>query len=260
MRKPIIAGNWKMFTTLPEARALATGLKDALGGAADVDVVLIPPFPLVAAVVEAVAGSPIEVGAQNLFVGRDKDGQPTPFGAFTGEVSAPMIRSVGATYVVIGHSERRQYFGETDDGVNAKVHAALAAGLKPIVCVGERLDEREAGTTLAVVERQVLAALAGVPDAVLAELVLAYEPVWAIGTGRVATDAQAQEVHAFIRGLIRHERGAAVAEGLRIQYGGSVKADNAKGLLGQRDIDGALVGGASLKVDSFLGIIRGARG
>lgn len=230
------------------AADLAKGVAQRCGQLSGVDVVVAPPATALALVAQAVAGSKVEVSAQNLY--------PKDEGAFTGEVSAPMILDAGCKWVIIGHSERRQYFGETDQSVQQKTIAALAAGLKPIVCIGETLQEREAGKTLEVVGRQVAAVidvLASKPGVG----VLAYEPVWAIGTGKVATDEQAQEVHAAIRQqLARKSR--ELAEVTRILYGGSVKPDNAKGLLACPDIDGALVGGASLKADSFAAIVEAA--
>jgi triosephosphate isomerase len=227
---------------------LATQVAKLTGNETGVEIVVGPPAIVLTAVAAATAGSKVEVAAQNLY--------PKDEGAFTGEISAPMILAAGCKWVILGHSERRQYFGETDESVCAKTIAAMAAGLKPIVCVGETLAEREAGKTLEVVFRQV--------DAVVAELnkkpgyaVIAYEPVWAIGTGKVATDAQAQEVHAAIRNRLA-ATSAELAVKTRVLYGGSVKPDNAKALLGCEDIDGALVGGASLKADSFAAIVAAA--
>jgi triosephosphate isomerase len=250
MRIPFVAGNWKMNLLADSARALAEKVRQKLDGIRGVEVALCPPFVFLRDVAEAVRGSQINVGGQNLYTKET--------GAFTGEVSGPMLRSVGCTYVIIGHSERRHILGETDDFINEKVKAALKAGLKPILCVGELLGERDAGKTEGVVQRQVEQGLAGLSSTDLAAITIAYEPVWAIGTGRNATPQQAQEVHALIRGLINQRFGAAQADALRIQYGGSVKPDNAKALMSQPDVDGALVGGASLDADSFCVIVCAA--
>jgi triosephosphate isomerase len=249
-RKPFIAGNWKMHGRAGEARALAAGLKERLGGVTNVDVGIAPPFTALDTVHGEIAGTSILLGGQNL--------HEEPKGAFTGEISAAMLVEAGCQFVIVGHSERRQFFGETDAGVAKKLRAAAAAGLVPIVCVGETLAEREAGRTEAVVEGQIRGALTGLGD-VAPGLVVAYEPVWAIGTGRTATPEQAEEVHAKIRGWLREILGAERAEATRIQYGGSVKADNAKTLLSQPNIDGALVGGASLDAASFEAIVLAAR-
>jgi triosephosphate isomerase len=248
-RRKFICGNWKMHKTAGEAVQLVRELRQKLSGAA-AQVAVAPPFTALAAVKEALKGSAIQLFGQNCH--HEKQG------AFTGEVSAPMLKDAGCDGVILGHSERRQYFGETDDWVAKKVRAALAEGLHPIVCVGETLQEREAGQTWEVVSRQVRGALGGLDAAALQEITLAYEPVWAIGTGRTATTAQAQEVHAQIRGLLRELGGAKVAEAVRIQYGGSVKPDNAADLLSQPDVDGALVGGASLKAADFSAIVAAA--
>ena len=250
MRKPIVAGNWKMNKTRAEAAALVAGIKAGVSGIYAVEVVVCVPFTDLEPVAQAVQGSNIGLGAQNVHWAEK--------GAFTGEISAAMLKELGVQYVVIGHSERRQYFGETDETVNKRTKAALAAGLKPIVCVGETLAEREAGATTKVVERQVRVGLAGLHSADWDQLVLAYEPVWAIGTGKTATTAQAQEVHAFIRKLLAELAGAEAAAKLRIQYGGSMKPENAKELISQPDIDGGLIGGASLEAKSFADIVRGA--
>ena len=249
-RTQIIAGNWKMNKTVPEAVAFA---RELLQGAdlTGVEVVLCPAFPALGPVVEALSGGPVRVAAQNVFW-EDR-------GAYTGEVSPVMLRDAGCRYVIVGHSERRQYFGETDETVNRKVKAVLRHDLVPIVCVGERLSEREAGETFAVVERQVTGAFAGVGETAAAGMVIAYEPVWAIGTGRNAAPEDAQAVNRFIRELIGKLYTPAVAEQVRIQYGGSVTPENAAALLGQPDVDGALVGGASLEVESFRAIINAAR-
>ena len=247
MRKKIIAGNWKMFKTAPEAAQLVNGLKTELSGQTAVDVVLCPPFVYLGKAVELLKGTNIAVGAQNVYWEES--------GAFTGEVSAPMLTSLEVKYVIIGHSERRQFFGETNETVNKRTKAALKAGLKPIVCVGESLAEREAGKTFAVVQDHVTGSLASLTKEDMLKVTIAYEPVWAIGTGKTAT-AQAQEVHAFIRGILHKMFDKATAEATRIQYGGSVKPENTAELMGQPDIDGALVGGASLKVDSFVAIVK----
>ena len=243
MRRKLIAGNWKMFKTAAEAVALVEEIKKGAAGA-PADMLVAPPYTALGAAVAAAKGSPVAVAAQNMHFEKE--------GAFTGEVAAPMLLDLGVTHVILGHSERRQYFAETDDGVARKTKVALASGLTPISCVGETLAEREAGRTMEVVGRQLQAIL----DAVTAEeskrVVIAYEPVWAIGTGKVATPEQAQEVHAFIRSRIAAKHGQPVADVLRILYGGSVKPDNVKGLMALPDVDGALVGGASLKADSFL--------
>jgi len=247
MRRKLIAGNWKMFKTAAEAVALVEEIKKGAAGA-PADMLVAPPYTALGAAVAAAKGSPVAVAAQNMHFEKQ--------GAFTGEVAAPMLLDLGVTHVILGHSERRQYFAETDDGVARKTKVALTSGLTPISCVGETLAEREAGRTMEVVGRQLQAIL----DAVTAEeskrVVIAYEPVWAIGTGKVATPEQAQEVHAFIRSRIAAKHGKAVADVLRILYGGSVKPDNVKGLMALPDVDGALVGGASLKADSFLKLVH----
>jgi len=237
-----------MFTVVDEAKALVKALKDMVNDVTKVEVVVCPPFISLHAVKEVLAGSRIGLGAQNVYWEKS--------GAFTGEISAPMLKSVGCTYVIIGHSERRTYFGETDETVNKRVLAALSEGLKPIVCVGETLEERESGKAFDVIKRQITGGLANLSVEQMASVVIAYEPVWAIGTGKTATPAQAQEVHAFIRKLLNDLFGQTTAEATRIQYGGSVKPDNVTELMSQPDIDGALVGGASLKVDSFEKIIK----
>lgn len=247
-RKPIIAGNWKMYKTVSEAVAFVEELKQAVGDSKGVEVVVCPPFTALAQVVKVLQGSGIAVGAQNVYWADE--------GAFTGEISPLMLKEAGCTYVIIGHSERRQFFGEVDDSVNRKVQAVLAHGLIPILCVGERLEEREAGVMEKVIETQTKAGLAGLTAEQTAGLIVAYEPVWAIGTGKTASDADAQQVIAFIRGLIENLYDAAVASKVRIQYGGSVKPQNAAGLMAMPDIDGALVGGASLDVQNFTGIVK----
>jgi triosephosphate isomerase len=247
-RKSLLAGNWKMYCVTAEARALAEGIKKEAAGLTDREVLVAPPYTALAAVAGVVKGSNVLLSAQDLHWETQ--------GAFTGEVSGPMLRDIGCTHVIIGHSERRQYFGETDETVAKKVQAAQAAGLVPIVCVGESLAEREAGRTLDVVGRQVRSGLLGQEAAAIRALVVAYEPVWAIGTGKVATPEQAQEVHALIRKTLGEMVGADAAGAVRILYGGSVKPDNVDELMAQPDIDGALVGGASLKVDSFARIVK----
>jgi len=251
MRKKYVCGNWKMFKTTGEAVALVRELRGRMDASAQVEVGVAPPFTAIAAVRQALQGSPFKICAQNCHFERQ--------GAFTGEVSAAMVRDAGCDGVILGHSERRQYFGETDEGVNKRARAALGEGLEPIVCVGETLAEREAGRTLEVVSRQVRGGLAGLSADEIQRLVVAYEPVWAIGTGKVATPAQAQEAHAAIRSLLASLAGWNVANAVRIQYGGSVKPDNAAELMALPDVDGALVGGASLKADDFARIVAAAR-
>ncbi len=247
MRTPIIAGNWKMNTTVAEARKLAEALRPGLEKHGGVERVLCPPFVSLHVVSEELKGSPIQVGAQDLHW-EEK-------GAYTGEVSPAMLKPL-CEYVIIGHSERRQYFGETNETVNKKVKAALKVGLKPIVCVGENLGQREAGETNSFIAQQVREGLAGLPS--LENLVVAYEPIWAIGTGRAATSAMAQETIAMIRGVLAEVFGSDQAQATRIQYGGSVTAANSEELLSQPDIDGGLVGGASLKADEFVKIVEAA--
>jgi triosephosphate isomerase len=249
-KRPLfVAGNWKMNPTSRDAAvALAEAVKAGVGTETAVRVAVCPPSVYLEAVDAALEGSPIGLGAQNVHWKAD--------GAYTGELSAAMLLGAGCTHAIIGHSERRHGMGETDAQVNQKLHAALAAGLIPIVCLGELLEERESGRTEAVLEGQLTGSLAGLEPERMAGVVLAYEPVWAIGTGKVATPEQAQEAHAFIRSRLAAAFGPAIADRVVVQYGGSVKADNAAGLLSRPDIDGALVGGASLKADDFLGIIR----
>ncbi len=239
MRTPLLAGNWKMYKTPAQTAEFFTAFLPLVAHSAH-DIVICPPFVDLAAAVAAVAGSKVEVGGQNLYW-KDE-------GAFTGEVSGPMLKAAGAEWVIIGHSERRQYFGETDETVLARTRAALAAGLKPIVCVGERIEEREAGQTETVLRTQFAGGLAPLSPEEFARVTIAYEPVWAIGTGRTATPEMAQEAHAFLRSLCPAD--------VRILYGGSVKPDNAAGLMTQADIDGALVGGASLKAADFAAIVN----
>jgi triosephosphate isomerase len=249
-RRLFVAGNWKMFTNATEAATLIKALKVKVVNVKKVDMAVCPPFTNLATVAELLKGTTIKLGAQNLFW-EEK-------GAFTGEVSADMLRSVGCECVIIGHSERRQYFGETDETVNRRLQRALAAGLQPIVCIGESLAQRQAGEMQTVVASQVAGAFKNISAEDFRRVVLAYEPVWAIGTGVNATPAQAQEAHAFIRTLLAETFGAELAGACRIKYGGSVKAANAKELLQQPDVDGALVGGASLEAEGFAAIIKAA--
>nr|WP_092074773.1 triose-phosphate isomerase [Dendrosporobacter quercicolus]NSL49293.1 triose-phosphate isomerase [Dendrosporobacter quercicolus DSM 1736]SDN13083.1 triosephosphate isomerase [Dendrosporobacter quercicolus] len=248
MRTPIIAGNWKMHKTISETTALARELAALTADAKGVEVVICPPFTALAAAHEAVAGSAVKLGAQNMYW--------EPKGAFTGEIAPGMLSDAGCQYVIIGHSERRQYFGETDQTVNQKLKAAFANNLIPIICVGETLDQREAGTTEAVVGEQVQAGLAGLTEGQAASLVIAYEPVWAIGTGRTASSDDANSVCRLIRATVAKLFGQASADRVRIQYGGSVKADNIAELMAKSDIDGALVGGASLDAAGFSRIVK----
>ncbi len=249
MRRCFIAGNWKMNKTVADSLALVRELRGAVSMVRDrVEIAIAPPYTALHAVAKALEGSNVVLAAQNCHV--------EPAGAFTGEVSAPMLKEVGCSWVILGHSERRQFFQETDAGVNQRIGAVVKEGMLPIVCVGETLAEREGGKTLEVVSRQVKGCLAGYSAEQGARFVVAYEPVWAIGTGKTATSRQAQEVHAHIRTLLKELWGAGVAEQVRIQYGGSVKADNAAELLAMPDIDGALVGGASLKVADFAAIVK----
>jgi len=247
-RLPFMAGNWKMNKTVGEAIDLVRELKAAISGVKAVEVAVAPPFTALYAVRKELDGSSIGLAAQNLYW-EEK-------GAFTGEVSPLMLKEVGCHYVIIGHSERRQFFGETDETVNRRIKAALAQGLKVIFCIGETLKEREEGKTFPVIEKQVEGGLKGLSDKEMKNMVIAYEPVWAIGTGKTATPEQAEEVHRSIRGKIEKLYSREVSEEIRIQYGGSVTPENVKGLMNQPDIDGALVGGASLKAESFSKIVR----
>jgi len=251
MRTPLIAGNWKMFKTVHEAVVFVKELRATVKDVADVEIVVAPPFTAVHAAAEAARNSNIAVAAQDMHWERE--------GAFTGEVSAAMITEAGAEYVIIGHSERRRLFGESDAIVNRKTLAAIAAGLTPIVCVGETLEERERNETLAILDRQIKDGLDQVTGTQVAELVIAYEPVWAIGTGRNATAAQAGEAHAHIRTRLRQWFGGEAADLCRVLYGGSVKPDNIRQLIAEPDVDGALVGGASLDLKSFSDIVMGSR-
>jgi triosephosphate isomerase (TIM) len=252
MRRPFICANWKMHKTVHDTVFYIKELRGLLKDVRTVDIVVAPPFTSVHAASEAARGTNLEIAAQDLYWERE--------GAFTGEVSAAMLRDAGAEYVIIGHSERRAFFAETDLTVNRKLAAAITNELGPIVCIGESLDERLSERTLPVLDRQLQQGLDGFTAEQLRDLVLAYEPVWAIGTGHTATPAQAQEVHAHIRGRLRQWFGVETAERCRIIYGGSVKPDNTRDLVGQPDVDGALVGGASLEIKSFAEIIRRARG
>jgi len=250
MRKPFVAGNWKMNLTKAQAVALASGLAAKAGQFPGVETAVIPAFVHIDAVAQAVKGSPVVVGAQDVYFEKS--------GAFTGEVCCSMLTDLGVKYVLVGHSERRHVIGETDVTCNKKVHAVIEDGLACILCVGEQLEERKANETFNVCKTQLVEGLKGIDKSKAAQIVIAYEPVWAIGTGLTATKEQAQEVHAFIRGELAKLFDKTTADGIRIQYGGSVKASNAAELMGQPDVDGALVGGASLKVDEFVGILAGA--
>jgi triosephosphate isomerase (TIM) len=251
MRTPVIAGNWKMFKTVHDAVVYVKEFRTMVKDATAIDIVVAPPFLAVHAAAEAARNSPVAVAAQDVFWEKE--------GAFTGEVSAAMVREAGAEYVIVGHSERRQYFGETDQSVNRKTVAALAADLVPIVCIGETLEERERNETMDVLDRQIKGGLDGLTGAQVGGLVIAYEPVWAIGTGRTATSQQAQEVHEHIRRRLRAWFGGEAAEACRVIYGGSVKPDNIVELISQPDVDGALVGGASLDPRSFADIVGRTR-
>jgi len=249
MRRPFIAGNWKMHLDRASAVALAEGVARKAEDVDGVDLAVCPPSVFLDAVGRAIAGSKVSLGAQNMY--------HQPEGAYTGEISASMLRDLGCRHVILGHSERRHILGETDEDVNEKVHAALDAGLEPIVCLGELLAEREAGKTLEVIRNQFDGSLAGLSTDEMFRVVIAYEPVWAINTGKVASPEQAEEVHLDLRKLMEDRYNREVADTVRIQYGGSVKPENAAELLAQPNIDGALVGGASLKVEQFMGIVAG---
>jgi triosephosphate isomerase len=246
----LIAGNWKMNLDIRESESLARSLAESFRGAAPVDVAVFPPAVYLRSVAAVLKGSAVGLGAQNMY----HEGN----GPFTGEISAAMLLDVGCQYVILGHSERRALLGETDQDVNVRAHAALEAGLTPVVCLGETLQQREAGETRAVIHRQFHGSLAGIPAEKIAGVVIAYEPVWAIGTGKVASGEQAQEIHADLRKMLESQYNSQFAGSVRILYGGSVKPDNAADLLGRPDIDGALVGGASLQADSFAGIVAAA--
>jgi triosephosphate isomerase (TIM) len=250
IRKKLIAGNWKMNKTSSDGFQLAQEIVAEVGKVTDVDIVVCPPFTALESVARALDGSTVKLGAQNM--------HPEASGAYTGEISAGMLRAFFATHVILGHSERRTYFAETDAFINKKVIAALKNQLRPILCVGETLSEREAGSTLKVVQTQLEGGLEGVSKELATSVVIAYEPVWAIGTGKVATTEQAQEVHAFIRSLLTKLFGEAVAQKVRILYGGSMKPANAPELLAQKDIDGGLIGGASLETRSFVDLVKAA--
>ncbi len=248
MRKPFIAGNWKLNKTISEAKELAQALADAAGTAADRDIVIAPVFTALAPVAEITSGTSIKLAAQNCY--------PEASGAFTGEVSPELLKDAGCQYIIIGHSERRQIFTETDEFINSKVKKTLDNDLNPILCIGETLEERESGDMLDVLTTQVKGGLSGITQEQMCNVVIAYEPVWAIGTGKTASDEQAQEAHSFIRGLVQGLFTPEIAQQTRILYGGSVKPSNVDGLMAQDDIDGALVGGASLKAEDFLRIIN----
>lgn len=248
MRRPFIAGNWKLHKTSAEAAALVGELKGALSDVVDRDIVVAPVFTSLAAVIATLEKSDIFVAAQNCY--------PENQGAFTGEVSPALLKDTGCRYVIVGHSERRQLFAESDAFINRKVKAVIDAGLSAILCIGETLEEREADKTFDVLERQVRCGLEGLDAAAMERIVVAYEPVWAIGTGKTATDSQAQQAHSFIRSLVNDIFGSKVAQQVRIVYGGSVKPGNVDGLLQQPDIDGALVGGASLNAEDFIRIVK----
>lgn len=251
MRKKIIAGNWKMNNDPAKSNELISNLIDGLNGQQiHCEVIICPPFTSLSEASSLIKSTTVKLGAQNMYF--------EDSGAFTGEISASMLKGAGCEYVILGHSERRTIFGENDELINKKMKKALQAGLKPIFCVGETLNERESGITKKVVERQVTGGLQDISETELNNIILAYEPVWAIGTGKTATPDQAEEVHAFIRNLIADKYSNAAAENLVLQYGGSVKPGNAAELLSQKDIDGALVGGACLKADSFIAIIKSA--
>jgi triosephosphate isomerase len=250
MRKKVIAGNWKMNNDLHQSQKLVSEIINGLGKDTKADVIVCPPFTSLSEVSSLLKGTQIKLGAQNMYYEES--------GAYTGEVSADMLKSVGCEYVILGHSERRVIFNEPDELINKKIIAAFAKGLKPIFCIGELLKQREKGETMQVISRQVEKGLEGVSAEQMKNVIIAYEPVWAIGTGKTATPKQAQEVHSFIRELGAKKFSTSVADNLIIQYGGSVKPENSAELLSQKDIDGALVGGACLKADSFLGIIASA--
>ena len=247
MRKPFMAGNWKMNLLKDDAVALASSIAAASNGL-DVEVGIAPVFTVIPEVREAIKGSEVRLMGQNMHWEES--------GAYTGEISGPMLKDAGCTHVIIGHSERRQYFGETDESVNRKLKAAFSHNLLPIMCIGETLEEREADNTMKVIERQVRAGLDKISEDLAEKLVIAYEPVWAIGTGKTATPEMAQQVHASIRGLLKDLYTEKLADAVRIQYGGSVKPSNVKELMAQEDIDGALVGGASLKSQDFIPIME----
>ncbi len=251
MRKPIIADNWKMNKTVPEALELVNGIKNVLRDIKEVEIVVCPPATVLTEVAGVLQGSNIGLGAQNVYWEES--------GAYTGEISCLMLKEIGCRYVIIGHSERRKYFGETNISVNKKVKTILKYNLTPIVCVGERLEQRQANQTFEVVKDHVQGALKDIGAEEMKKIIIAYEPVWAIGTGRTATPDQAQEVHGFIRQLLKELHNQDVADIVRIQYGGSIKPDNIINLMAQADVDGGLVGGASLSLDSFVKIVKGSK-
>ena len=251
MRKTVIAGNWKMYKTNKEAVEVLTQLKDLTKDVSTVDIVIGAPFTCLSDAVKAVKGSNVKIAAENVY--------PKEEGAYTGEVSPKMLKDIGVEYVILGHSERREYFGETDEFINQKVKAVLEYGMTPIFCIGEKLEDRESGKTLDVNTRQIKGGLAGLSQEEAKKVIVAYEPVWAIGTGKTATPEMAQETHKEIRNVLAEMFDKDVAEEITIQYGGSMKPENAKDLLSQADIDGGLVGGASLKADSFFEIIKAGK-
>ena len=248
MRRKVIAGNWKMYKSKSEAKTFAVEFRDLVSDIKDREIIICPPFMHISLLVEAFAGSPVKIGGQNLFWEDE--------GAYTAEISGPMLKSFGASVVIIGHSERRQYFYETDETVNKRLFAAIKSGLMPIVCIGETLKERDSGSTFNVIDTQVKNGLKGLAGGDVFRLVVAYEPVWAIGTGKTATPEMAQEVHSYIRSILSDMFGGEASGSIPVLYGGSVKPDNIDVLMAQKDIDGALVGGASLKADSFERIVK----
>ena len=248
MRKPLIAGNWKMHTTISEAVSLANRIKRDLADFNKADVLLCPPFTALSSVSDVIVDTNIKLGAQNIAWERE--------GAYTGEISSIMLKDCGCKFAIIGHSERRKYFGESDETVNRRIKAALAGGIVPIVCVGETLEEREKNLAVKIIARQLEGALANLGEDDVKRIVIAYEPVWAIGTGKTATPVQAEEIHRFIRNWINDKISSECASSLRILYGGSVKPANIRELMNEEDIDGGLVGGASLKAESFVEIVR----
>ena len=249
-RRYFIAGNWKMNNTAAQAVELINGINAQIAGETSVDVAVCPTFTALDASSKALAGSNVKLGAQNMYTKAS--------GAYTGEISADMLKEFNCAYVILGHSERREYFKDTDEFINEKVKAVLANGMKPILCVGEKLEEREAGNTIAVVSKQTSEGMAGLSAEDAQKVVIAYEPVWAIGTGKTATPAMAQEVHAEIRKVLADLFGAEAAENIQILYGGSMKPENADDLLKEKDIDGGLIGGAALKADSFVALVKSA--
>lgn len=248
MRRPFIAGNWKMFKTPKETAELASALKNCCAGVDDIDIAVFPPALSVSTAVDALKGSNVMVGVQNMYF--------EDTGAFTGEISAPMIKETGALLVLLGHSERRNVFGESNELINKKLKKALSSGLRPILCIGEKLEERESGNTEKVIEEQLKGSLAGITEEEMKKVVIAYEPVWAIGTGKTATPDQAESAHVFVRKVLAEMFSSEIAEGTVIQYGGSVNPGNVDELMACKNIDGALVGGASLKADSFEKLVK----